>query len=392
MTEAAMNSAALFYPPDYRSSREQFRSLAAARGFRLESHPIGVAGPHAEELTVDVALGGAEAPSRVVVVSSGLHGVEGFFGAAVQAALMENVLTAWTPPEGAAVVLIHALDPFGFAWVRRTNEENIDLNRNFLIHGAPYRGAPAQYRDLNALLNPSHPPSLWDLFLPRAVLAVARSGMANLKQAVAEGQYEYPKGLFFGGRGPSRVYKLVSEHMPRWIGEAETIVHIDFHTGLGRWATYKLLLEGDIPPSRVVKFRQWFGADSVQWSEPTGIAYRTRGGLGTWCQSQFIDRSYSFLCAEFGTYGPLAVMAALRYENQAHFWGRPRDTRLAKRRLMEAFAPSDPWWRETSLRKGVRIVTTAFSAVFGTDEALTLAESPQEPTGSPGSTGLPGPG
>jgi hypothetical protein len=28
-------------------------------------------------------------------------------------------------------MLIHALNPFGFAWLRRVNEANVDLNRNF---------------------------------------------------------------------------------------------------------------------------------------------------------------------------------------------------------------------------------------------------------------------
>jgi hypothetical protein len=39
---------------------------------------------------------------------------------------------------------VHALNPFGFAWLRRVNEYNVDLNRNFqdfnksLPSSAPY--------------------------------------------------------------------------------------------------------------------------------------------------------------------------------------------------------------------------------------------------------------
>ena len=30
--------------------------------------------------------------------------------------------------------MIHALNPFGFAHLRRANEDNVDLNRNFVDH------------------------------------------------------------------------------------------------------------------------------------------------------------------------------------------------------------------------------------------------------------------
>src|SRR5204862_4906486 len=107
--------------------------------------------PH--DLTIDAAVFGAGRPRRVVLVTSGLHGVEGFVGSAVQAALLEDAFTSWQPPAGAAVVLLHALDPFGFDQLRRTNADNIDLNRNFLRPGEAYAGSPPGYAALDPLLN-----------------------------------------------------------------------------------------------------------------------------------------------------------------------------------------------------------------------------------------------
>lgn len=131
-----MGSPTLF-SPDYRLARQRFRDAARAAGFALEEHPIEQEGPRGEVLTIDVARKGPPRPRSVLAVSSGTHGVEGFFGSAVQLAWLES--GAALPAEDAAL-LIHAVNPFGFAWVRRVNEDNVDLNRNFLCAGQTYEG------------------------------------------------------------------------------------------------------------------------------------------------------------------------------------------------------------------------------------------------------------
>jgi hypothetical protein len=148
--------------------------------------------------------------------------------------------------------------------------------------------------------------------------------------------------------------------MPRWLGSAEHVIHLDIHTGLGRRGDLTLLLEDTVTPDRVRWLSGRFGEDRVEWSGE-GIAYPTRGGLGTWCQATFADRSYDYLCAEFGTDPGPVVLAALRAENRAHHWGRPDapSTARARRRLLEAFAPSDVRWRSTTLSRGLRLVRKA---------------------------------
>ena len=356
-----MVAATACFSPDYEVARSRFCSSARARGARMESYPVG-----REGLTIDVALLGDERPSSVVVVSSGLHGVEGFLGSAIQAALLEGDLVRWRPPPGAAIVLLHALDPYGFARLRRVDEDNVDLNRNFLPRDEAFRGSPALYAELDPWLNIRRPPWSPYTFLPWALLTILRRGMPALKDAVAGGQYDFPLGLFFGGHGPSPTRKLLAENLPRWIGDADPVLHVDVHTGLGRWATCKLLLDEQLA-SHAGRLSAIFGADAVEVCEPSGTAYHSRGDLGTWCQTRlFPDRSYDAVCAEFGTYSPLRVLAALRAENQAHHWGPPDApaTRRAKRRLAEVFTPADPRWREATLRTGLAIVRRAIEACF----------------------------
>ncbi len=351
------------FSPDYPTARARFRSAAQARGFRLETHPIG----EDEDLTIDVAIGGEEHPGRLVVVSSGLHGVEGFLGSAIQTAILEAGPDDWPLPGGSGLLLLHALDPFGFERLRRCDPGNVDLNRNFLLDGESYSGSPPLYREIDRLLNPRTPPGRIDLLAIESIPPILRHGKDELKRAIAGGQYEFPLGLFFGGHGPSPTRRLLEEQLPRWVGEADYVLHLDVHTGLGRWAHLALLLEDCVTPDRARWLADRFGTDRVEWSGE-GIAYPTRGGLGSWCQATFADRAYDFLCAEFGTYSGTRVLAALRAENRSYHWGRPDDpaTRRAKLNLREAFAPADPGWRSATLAQGLATVRRAFEVCFDT--------------------------
>ena len=72
-------------------------------------------------------------------------------------------------------------------------------------------GTPPLYHRVHRLLNPDTPPSRADLFLLRAAWAVCRHGLPALRAAVAEGQYDHPSGLFFGGHEPEASTRLVRE-------------------------------------------------------------------------------------------------------------------------------------------------------------------------------------
>jgi hypothetical protein len=298
----------------------------------------------------------AGGPERVLVVSSGIHGVEGFFGSAVQLAL----LTEWAAIEPPAVkcVFLHGLNPYGFAWLRRVDENNVDPNRNFLLDDERFEGAHEHYAHLDRFLNPRQSLPVWEPFMLKALPLIVRHGVPALRQAIAEGQYDYPRGLFFGGAEPSQMQRLLAEHFPRWLHGSRNVVHLDFHTGLGARGTCKLLIDYALTDRQRSRLIEWFGGSAFETSDSSGIPYTARGGFGRWCVSSGLAPDYLFAYAEFGTYRPIQVLAGLRAENQAHHWRTPDSpgTRRAKERLKELFCPADEGWRSRVLERSREIV------------------------------------
>jgi predicted deacylase len=338
-----------FIPPDYLTARQQFRAAMQLRNVAAESHSVS----STDDLTIDVARVGPADAERLVIVSSGLHGAEGPFGSGVQLAMLAE---SW--PSAVPILFIHALNPFGYHHQRRADADNIDLNRNFLKPGEEYRGVQPYHDLVDPIINPTRPPRL-DFWLLRLYLLQLRLGHKALRQAVAGGQYENPSGLFFGGHRPSVTMRILENNMARWIGSAKTVIHLDFHTGLGAKGTHKLLVS--CPPNSE-QFARWtarFGAVVESCGGPT--AYLNRGGIDDWMMERFAHIEVDSVCAEFGTYPVVPVLKAVRYENLAYHYTQPgsRHRTKAANLVREAFVPADRAWRETVVRDGVALIRRA---------------------------------
>jgi hypothetical protein len=362
-----MSAGPAAFSDEYATARARFRAAAAQAGFLLLSYPLPVRGPQGEELAIDVALKPAPGARRALVVSSGTHGVEGYFGSAVQLAALSQLLSGSAPPAAVSLVLIHAINPFGFAHKRRVNEDNVDQNRNFVLDGGAFTGAPPVYRALDPLLNPARLPQPLEAFRLRLVLAGVRHGFPQVKSAIAQGQYEFAGGLFFGGRAPSASQQILRSHLREWLGRPERVLHLDLHTGLGAWGTYKLCVDLPLEHPRVTRLGQEFGAQEVQGFDTRGVLYEIQGGLGRWLEQRFDGTQYDCLLAEFGTYSSLRVLSSLRLDNCVRRHAPERRVLLARARdqLFEVFCPASPAWRERVVTRGLAIVRQALSALAG---------------------------
>ena len=346
----------------YEDARRRFRTAAEEAGGQLTSYPVDTEAPDSgAELTIDVATIGDAASTKSVVVTSGVHGVEGFFGSAIQTAWLQRHAEL-APPQGVRTVLVHAVNPYGFAEHRRWNEDNVDLNRNFLDPTEAFEGQPDGYELLNSFLNPTSPPPILDASILRLTWLLATLGFSALADAVAVGQYEYPRGLFFGGSEPTASHRIFQEHCEQWLGASEQIVHVDLHSGLGKFSQYKMLVPPTLDPATWAE--DVFGAEHVLVLGVGKGAYRARGALTEWMSHLFPERDLKSVVAEFGTYRSIRVLNALRRENRAFYYAE-RDTaayRSAKAELLECFFPASERWRQQILESGLTIIRQAATA------------------------------
>lgn len=143
---------------------------------------------------------------------------------------------------------------------------------------------------------------------------VLRHGVRSFWDTLPVGQYEHPDWLFFGGSARSQSAHLVDQLLPTLLDKAREVVHLDFHTGLGRWANWELLLAEQDPADNAAWWRSHFDAAKVKESKTAGRSYEIRGGFGSWLQYRFPNCRYRFATAEFGTCSPMRVIRALTEE------------------------------------------------------------------------------
>jgi hypothetical protein len=238
------------------------------------------------------------------------------------------------------------------SWLRRVNENNVDLNRNFR-EGGLHKGAPQTYAKLDHFLNPRTPPS-FDFFALKAIQLIARHGMTELKQSFVGGQYEFPKGLFFGGNQLEEAPRKYQAFLAERLASAEKTIAIDVHTGIGKFAQDILLVES----RDFEKLRGLLGERVTPLQPDQGAAYRVEGGIESMLFRVFPKRPI-FIGQEFGTYSGMKVLHALREENRWHQYGGRTLGHETKKKIKEAFYPANPSWRHNVLKRGRELLEQA---------------------------------
>ena len=338
--------------PDYPTARARFLAGSAAAGAAVEHHRIDGTGPSGEDLVVDVAvLGPGDAPNRVFVVS-GTHGIEGFAGSLCQSRWLEGLVagdgSAIPIPDGVAVVLMHAHNPHGFAWWRRVNEDNIDLNRNYLA--GTERPVNEGYDALaEVLAPPSLDPDVLQALDARLVAYAAEHGLAAVQAAVSSGQYDHPDGIFYGGRGPARSHEVMFDVLDRHLAGAERVVVLDLHTGLGAWGDVEIICGAATPDDETERVRTWWGDHPIGIQE-TGesVSALVRGEWLTAARDRLAPSEATVVALEWGTVDLIQVLQALRADNWLHGHGDPTGpgAGVIKSAIRAAFADEDPAWAD----------------------------------------------
>ena len=337
----------------YFASKDLFTRKAKVASAEIISLPLSAKGLKGEKLSIDIAWIGPSHPRKVLLLVAGVHGVEGNAGCAVQETIF-NDLKDYTIPTDVALVFIHLVNPWGFSFQRRTNSENIDLNRNFLFLNKHFSGAPPLYSAIDSLINPKKWPKL-DFFYIHLFYLILRHGYNNLKQALVGGQYEYPQGLWYGGKRQSEESKILSEWIKERFSTVQELMAIDLHTGLGSFEQDCLLFDNNTDKDTLAKMYDLFG-ERVCLSDPNAsISYQTSGGFVESIPHLLPNTQVTAFVHEFGTYGNIKSLKALRYENWWHHYGKATLDHESKTQLLENFFPSDPLWQKRLAERGAEI-------------------------------------
>ncbi len=345
------------FSASYAEARGKFLDACAARGLAVTSHRNPQAGPDGGGLFTDVARLGAADAERVLIVESGTHGVEGYAGSAIQVAVLSD--PAMVPPPGVALLLVHTLNPYGFAWTRRVNEDNIDLNRSFVDHAAGRYPENPGYADLADAIVPAQ-------WTPAAIVAAeatlqayaAAHGEHALRSAYKRGQHSHPKGLFYGGRSPTWSAGIVGRVCGEFLSAARRAGLVDIHTGLGPFGYGDCLTPcaPDSPEGR--RATAWYGTVRHTMDKDSGYA----GSQGTVVNGYMWAKpgiEWTCIGLEFGTRPQPEMQQALRAEGWLYANGGPDhpDATRIKAALRDAFYPREPEWKPMVLARGLEVVS-----------------------------------
>ena len=357
-----------YFAADYRAARAAFLDAARAAGARIESFDNPALAPDGLPVHTDVALLGDAAAERLLVVNSGTHGGEGFCGS--------GCLVGWLRsgrhrllPANVRAVLVHAINPHGFAWIRRVTEGNVDLNRNFIDHDAGRWPDNAEYGTRQAALLPSR----WDEAgrgpMESAFAAyMAEHGAFALQTVLSRGQYDHVDGIFYGGRSPTwsnRTFRAIAEGFCR---QAAHIAFLDFHTGLGPYGTAELIARYTHGSAEEHRLRAWFGEGLTSPEAGNSTSPPLTGLIADGLIAGCPGADVVSVTVEYGTYPIRRILGALLADNWLHARGDVDSDlgRVIKAEMRACFYPDENDWKELVWLRARQIVDRAVAGLAAT--------------------------
>lgn len=364
MPEAAPATAPSF-SGSYAEARGSFCSAAVAAGLTSEAFEHPLCGRDGERLAIDVAVdGAAPATDRLLIVSSGCHGVEGYCGSAVQRMLLTDAAFRHAcRAAGVDVLYLHALNPWGFSWGHRCTEDNVDLNRNFIDFSRPPPANPG-YDELAALLVPGQWPADG---ANRAAVGrfIATQGMPAVQAAVSGGQFRHPDGLFYGGAAPTWSNRQLRTILRRHGRQRRRVAWIDLHSGLGPYGVAEPILAAHDDPVTLARARRWWGPRVTSMHEGDSSSAPLHGPMYNAIADECPAVEYTGIALEFGTLPLLDVIDALRADQ----WlknhpeaAAPQMATAIRQQVRDAFVVDSEDWRQSILQQAA---VAALQAVAG---------------------------
>lgn len=345
-----MVQAAQYFREDYRQARQAFIEACKSQNLQIETARHPLRGPDGEELAIDWTRIGSAEPKKLLVLTSGVHGPELMTGSGCQVGhISQGAFSEFKDSTDVAILIIHAANPWGSAYLRRNNEDNVDLCRNFVDFDQPIE----RNHDYDRIKD----------LLPDAFAAGAKGDQA--RQAIEEykkqygpesfgrgfmaGQYHDPSGMSFGGLGPVWSNQILTREISRYVPFTEDACLLDYHSGLGPYAycTAVCLQTGEALAQVRSVFGPWILAPRDPSVQGDGKAPDVSGHTTEMHERVFAPKKPLSVVLEFGVEAYDHTADILMQEHKAYNGDREIDAAEVKQKLLRSFYPKDPYWRQS---------------------------------------------
>ena len=330
------------------------------------------------DLTIDYCYVPAQKEfKRLLILSSAVHGIEGYVGSAVQQMFMEELLEKINLSD-MGVLLIHGMNPYGFKYKRRVSENNVDLNRNCSNDSKLYKSINAGYSDLYPMLNPKGKVSLNSIknifFQVNAIQKIIQYSMGTLRQAILQGQYQYPEGLYFGGNGLEPSIKTITPVLKQITDNYDIVFNIDLHTGYGERGTLHLFPNPIEDKKLKNDIETIFSGNHIDWGDGDDF-YTVTGDFTSYIGGIIPDKYYIPMVFEFGTLDSQTTMGSIKslhnmiVENQGfhHNYKTQKNETQINKNILEMYYPSSEKWKSKVI-EDARVILSMSMKQFKTIE------------------------
>lgn len=313
------------------------------------------------ELSMDVLLAEANArKENLLVLISGVHGIEGYLGSALQRYFCEELLSMINATQ-TGICLVHSVNPWGMKNFQRNNENNVDLNRSFVLNDEE-REVNSGYQKMKHFLQPETPYSFsaWRKlqFYLNTFKTVSRYSAKTLKTATLLGQYEYPDGIYYGGRHSDKSTQELQALYDQLLGLGyENIYLIDLHTGYGP-KNEMTIVNSPLETRDILTLMAGFNYPRITKLSADDF-YAIHGDMVDYfyktAENRFEGKTFFATCFEFGTNGDhlLQQLESLRLMiamNQMNRYGakNTRSQETLKAQYREIYYPSSVEWKKAA--------------------------------------------
>ncbi|MCF6358515.1 MAG: M14 family metallopeptidase [Draconibacterium sp.] len=348
-----------YFHNSYDESRSAFRIQANKIQTKFDSVQLfsrNVPSKIDNNLTIDFCYIPAQNETeKFIIITSGTHGVEGYVGSAVQQMFMNEILTD-EMLDDVGVLLVHSVNPFGFKYSRRVTENNVDFNRNCDTEQTLFSSENEGYGKLIGMLNPEGKVNSGSLknrfFMLVAINQLVRKSMASLRQAILQGQYEYPRGLYFGGTDFEPQIEILGAVFKEYATDYETVFNIDLHTGYGSRGEAHLF-PNPIDDKKIKSgLENIFKGYEINWGDSDDF-YIINGSFTDYIGKLLANKTYYPMVLEFGTLNSQSTVGSIKsihnmvLENQGvqHGFKSAKDSLKIMHSFMEMYNPTSEKWR-----------------------------------------------